>query len=79
VPAETIGAALGDALLAAVATGADPDVGAWNPVAATVRPDPARTAVYDEFYARYRELYPSTVDTAHFLAAQQKAADAPRA
>jgi len=75
VPAETIGAALGDALLAAVATGAEPDVRAWNPVAATVRPDPARSAVYDEFYRRYRDLYPATADIAHFLAGQQKNAD----
>ncbi|WP_158891251.1 FGGY-family carbohydrate kinase [Amycolatopsis anabasis] len=75
VPAETIGAALGDALLAGVATGLEPDVAAWNPVATTVRPDPERTPLYDEFYARYRELYPSTVDVAHFLAEQQRAAD----
>jgi xylulokinase len=79
VPAETIGAALGDALLAGVAVGLEPDIGAWNPVSAIVRPDPARTAVYDEFYARYRALYPSTVDLAHFLAAQQRAADPPQA
>ncbi|HET6502420.1 MAG TPA: FGGY-family carbohydrate kinase [Amycolatopsis sp.] len=75
VPAETIGAALGDALLAAVATGAEPDIRVWNPVATTVRPDPARSAVYDEFYRRYRELYPATADIAHFLADQQKNAD----
>ncbi|TVT17850.1 FGGY-family carbohydrate kinase [Amycolatopsis acidiphila] len=77
VPAETIGAAFGDALLAAVAVGTEPRE--WNPVAGTVRPDPARAAVYEEFYAHYRSLYPSTVDTAHFLAAQQRAADRARA
>ncbi|NKQ58675.1 FGGY-family carbohydrate kinase [Amycolatopsis sp. K13G38] len=76
VPTETVGAAFGDALLAAVATGADPDVGVWNPVATTVRPDPARMEVYGEFYQRYRALYPSTVDIAHFLAAQHRAAGA---
>jgi xylulokinase len=75
VPAETVGAALGDALLAAVATGAEPDVESWNPVTTTVRPDPGRAAVYDEFYRHYRRLYPSTVDIAHFLAAQQHGAD----
>jgi xylulokinase len=74
VPAETIGAALGDALLAAVATGAEPDVGVWNPVSATVRPDPARSAVYEGFYSRYRALYPATAEIAHFLADQQKRA-----
>ncbi|HKS43801.1 MAG TPA: FGGY family carbohydrate kinase [Amycolatopsis sp.] len=75
VPAETIGAALGDALLAAVATGAEPDAAAWNPVAGTVRPDPRRAAVYEKFYRRYRELYPATLEIAHFLAAEQHAAD----
>jgi len=73
VPAETVGAAFGDAVLAAVATGAGPDIEVWNPVAATVRPDPARARVYGEFYQRYRELYPSTVDIAHFLAGWQGA------
>jgi xylulokinase len=75
VPAETIGAALGDAVLAAIATGAEPEVAVWNPVSTTVRPDPARSAVYEEFYPRYRALYPATADIAHFLAAQQKVAD----
>lgn len=74
VPAETIGAALGDAFLAAVATGAEPDIGTWNPVRATVRPDPARSAVYARFYPRYRALYKSTVEIAHFLADEQKTA-----
>ncbi|WP_216206836.1 FGGY-family carbohydrate kinase [Amycolatopsis aidingensis] len=71
VPAETVGAAFGDAFLAAVATGMDPDITEWNPLARTVRPDPRRTETYHEFYARYRELYPATADIAHFLAAQQ--------
>ncbi|WP_020673743.1 FGGY-family carbohydrate kinase [Amycolatopsis nigrescens] len=77
IPAETIGAALGDALLAGVAIGAEPDIAAWNPVRETVRPDPARHEVYGEFYARYRELYPATSDIAHFLAGQQRSADTP--
>ncbi|MFF0148382.1 xylulokinase [Amycolatopsis sulphurea] len=74
VPTETIGAAFGDALLAAFAIGLDPDIEAWNPVAEVVRPDPARADTYDEFYTRYRALYPATVDIAHFLAAQQELA-----
>ncbi|MGA8117078.1 MAG: FGGY-family carbohydrate kinase [Actinocatenispora sp.] len=76
VPRETIGAALGDAVLAAVATGAEPDVAAWNPVDRTVRPDPDRGRRYDGFYRRYRQLYPATADIAHFLAGEQHAADA---
>lgn len=75
VPAETIGAALGDALLAAVATGLEPDIAAWNPVHTVVHPDPVRTSVYDGFYRRYRELYPATAEIAHFLAEQQRATD----
>ncbi|WP_177217008.1 FGGY-family carbohydrate kinase [Amycolatopsis arida] len=72
VPAETVGAALGDALLAAVAVGLDPDVAEWNPVRHTVIPDERGTAVYDEFYVRYRVLYPATADIAHFLAERQR-------
>jgi xylulokinase len=73
VPTETIGACLGDALLAAVATGVDVDHEAWNPPDRTVAPDPATP--YDEYYRRYRALYPATVEVAHFLAAEQHAAD----
>lgn len=73
VPTETVGACLGDALLAAVATGVEVDPEAWNPPDHTVVPD--GTARYDEYYARYRALYPATVEVAHFLAAEQHAAD----
>ncbi|OZM72195.1 sugar kinase [Amycolatopsis antarctica] len=75
VPRETVGAAFGDALLAAMAVGLEPDPAGWNPVAGTVTPGAEATAVYERFYPRYRELYPSTVDIAHFLAAEQHAAD----
>ncbi len=75
VPADTTGAALGDAFLAAAAVGAADDVRAWNPVVDTVAPDPARTARYDEFHRHYRELYAATADTAHFLAEEQRRAD----
>lgn len=75
VPGETIGAAFGDALLAAVAIGADPDVTRWNPVAGTVRPDPAAMGVYDRFYEQYRELYPSTLGITHFLAERQRVSE----
>jgi xylulokinase len=44
-------------------------------VRTTIRPDPERAGVYAEFYPRYRELYPSTADIAHFLADRQRAAD----
>jgi xylulokinase len=74
IPAETIGACLGDAVLAAVAIGIDVDHEAWNPIATTVNPEPERVAHYDTYYRRYRELYPATADIAHFLAAEQRAA-----
>jgi xylulokinase len=74
VPAETVGAALGDALLAGIATGVVPSDGRdWNPVATTVRPDPGATAEYDDYYPHYRQLYTATADIAHFLAERQRA------
>ncbi|GLZ45891.1 sugar kinase [Actinomycetospora sp. NBRC 106375] len=75
VPADTTGAALGDALLAAQAIGLDADAGTWNPIVATVTPDPERTARYDAFHAHYRALYPATAEAAHFLAQEQRTAD----
>lgn len=74
LPAETIGACLGDALLAAIATGAEVDHDAWNPIAATVAPEPARVELYDAYYRHYRALYPATLELAHFLADQERAA-----
>ncbi|MBP2472100.1 xylulokinase [Crossiella equi] len=71
VPEHTMGACLGNALLAATATGHPVELSAWNPVARTVHPDPARAALYEQYHRHYRSLYPSTVDTMHFLAAQQ--------
>ena len=73
VPAETVGACLGDALLAAIATGVDVDPAAWNPPDHVVRPTGGGR--YDDFYRQYRALYPATVDVAHFLAEEQHAAD----
>jgi xylulokinase len=75
IPNETIGACLGDALLAAVATGVDVDPEAWNPADHVVRPDPDRAARYADYYRHYRDLYPATEKVAHFLAAEQHAAD----
>lgn len=67
LPAETIGACLGDALLAAEAAGVD--TAGWNPPIETVAPDPDRTAHYLAYYERYRMLYDATRDITHFLAA----------
>ena len=72
IPRQTVGASLGDAFLAAVATGADPDPEVWNPVVETIEPDPEAAAVYDAYHAHYRNLYTSTADIAHFLARRQR-------
>ncbi|MCA1675733.1 MAG: sugar kinase, partial [Actinobacteria bacterium] len=74
--AHTVGACFGDAMLAAAATGTGSDVWSWNPVARRLTPDPERHARYAAFYSRYRQLYESTKDIAHFLAAEQHTAAA---
>lgn len=71
IPAETVGASYGGALLAAQ-TCADVSIRDWNPVRETVEPDPADRDLYDDLYGRYRDLYTSTRDIAHALAAQQR-------
>jgi xylulokinase len=75
VPRHTVGAAHGDAFLAAVGTGLArrEDIAAWNPHRSTVVPDPERSRVYDELYEHYLGLYPSTRETVHALAARQHA------
>jgi xylulokinase len=60
----SIGAAYGDAFLAALAIG---DVGAdaiqrWNPAVSQITPDPANAEVYRRQYGVFRELYPRTRD-----------------
>jgi xylulokinase len=73
VPAQTIGAAYGDALFAGTAAGlVDPGAG-WNPIATRVEPDAGAAGLYDELYGVYRELYPATAAQAHALAAIQQA------
>ena len=61
---KTVGAAYGDAFLAALAVGdVQPDaIRAWNPVAAEITPNPATAAVYRRQYRLFRELYPRTKD-----------------
>jgi xylulokinase len=73
LPRQTIGACLGDALLAAIGIGLSPDVTAWNPIAITIEPRPKPAAAYERYYARYRELYPNTREIAHALAREQRA------
>jgi xylulokinase len=71
IPRESIGAAYGDAMLAARAVG-HRDIANWNGVAALIEPDPSVAATYDDLYAVYRALYPATLKEAHALAAIQE-------
>ena len=61
VPAETIGAAYGDAYIAGLAAGIFSD---WRPlrerwvrIARRVQPNPEAKAIYDQLYPVYRDLY----------------------
>lgn len=72
VPAVTVGAAYGDALMAAI--GADlvtPDTD-WTRSGDVVEPNPAARATYDDLYNVYRSLYPATRAQAHILAEMQR-------
>jgi xylulokinase len=82
LPCQTIGACLGDALLAAIGIGAveiggspeatQIDMTQWNPISTTTEPHPESAATYERFYALYRELYPNTRKIAHALAREQR-------
>ncbi|MEW6637622.1 MAG: FGGY-family carbohydrate kinase, partial [Actinomycetota bacterium] len=73
LPEETIGAAYGDALLAARAVGLAGQNEDWSRISDTVEPDEANRRVYDELYGVYRELYPATREQMHRLAEMQGA------
>ncbi|HWV24715.1 MAG TPA: FGGY-family carbohydrate kinase [Thermomicrobiales bacterium] len=72
VPERTIGASYGNAMLAGLATGLVPDASTinreWVKEAEVVEPDPAATAIYDEYYRVYRSLYEHAKDDLHALA-----------
>ena len=72
IPAETIGASYGDALLAAIGTGLLPPATDWSRVTTRVEPDPAKAELYDELYQAYCELYPATREQVHVLANMQR-------
>lgn len=64
-----IGASYGDAKLAGVAIGRIAENEPWNPTSHVVAPNPANAGLYDELYDIYRNLYSTTADIAHQLAA----------
>jgi xylulokinase len=72
LPRQTIGASLGDALLAAIGIGQLPETAEWNPLSSTTEPCPESARVYERYYALYRELYPNTSQIAHLLAREQR-------
>ncbi len=71
VPAQTIGASYGDALMAAIGTGLVPPETNWATDYEVVTPDPRHKARYDVLYDLYRDLYPATAPVIHELAAMQ--------
>jgi xylulokinase len=66
VPEITVGAAYGDARMAADACSFS--TAAWNPVATTIVPDPRTRDVYDALYDVYTRAYPLLRDDMHHLA-----------
>ncbi len=72
LPAETIGASYGDALIAAIGTGVVPPETDWSRVSDRLVPDPGPRGLYDELYETYCDLYPSTKEQLHRLAAVQE-------
>ena len=72
LPAQTIGASYGDALLAAVGTGLVPASADWSTIDRQVSPNPQTRKVYDPLYEIYCSLYPATRDQVHALARMQE-------
>jgi xylulokinase len=72
VPAQTIGASYGDALLAAIGNGIVPPETDWATAGSVVRPRPEVREVYNSLYAGYEELYPATAPIVHRLATLQE-------
>lgn len=71
LPKFAIGASYGDALVAAQLAGYADESTDWCVIADTVEPNEENKKVYDEFFAKYIELYPATKDIQHFLAEHQ--------
>ncbi len=72
LPAQTIGASYGDALLSAIGIGLVPPDTDWAVEASVVEPRTEAREVYDGLYAAYGALYPATASVVHELAALQE-------
>jgi xylulokinase len=68
VCAAGVGACHGDAFLAAIGAGAAGWDDDWSVIDQEVEPRAEHAELYEELYARYRELYPATRDVTHALA-----------
>lgn len=66
----SIGAAYGDAFLAALAVGDVPReaINTWNPAASRIEPDPTNADIYRRRYDIFRALYGRTKDLMAALA-----------
>ena len=72
LPAERVGACLGDAKFAAVALGAVDVDATWNRVESVTEPDAVAAEVYAELYPAYRRLHEVTADLQHRLSALER-------
>lgn len=79
VPRVTIGASYGDALLAAVGTGAVAPGTGWSSTGRVFEPNRDHAGLYDELYAAFVGLYPKTRDEMHTLARIQRETQGPLA
>lgn len=70
LPTHTVGAAFGDAWMAARLLDPAADIDGWNPPAATLAP--RADLGYAELYQAYRNLYPATREVQHLLAHRQR-------
>lgn len=75
--ADSTGASLGSAYLAATSCG-EPDIDEWNPPELVTYPSTVNTGLYDEMYRMYRQLYDSTASIVHKLADLQVCDDSQR-
>lgn len=68
VPATTLGAAYGDALLAAIGVGLVPPETDWAVADRVIRPNPEHGDTYQKLFEIYDSLYPATKAQMHALA-----------
>lgn len=75
IPRQTIGAAYGDALLAAIGSGLVPPEADWTEIQDRVDPEPRDLEVYGRLYPLYRELQEFAVPFSHKLLSAQPASE----